>query len=68
MKRIASRGVIVSLALLTVLALTGFGRAGNSSGGWTQWGGPQKNFLADSKGLSKEGPEEGPPQLWSRCC
>ena len=33
---------------------------------WTQFGGPGQAFTADSKGLAKEWPEEGPPKLWSR--
>ena len=33
---------------------------------WLQWGGPTQGFEADSKGLAKSWPEEGPPKLWQR--
>ncbi|HZS07529.1 MAG TPA: PQQ-binding-like beta-propeller repeat protein [Blastocatellia bacterium] len=34
--------------------------------GWTQWGGPHRNFKADTKGLAAAWPDKGPRQLWSR--
>jgi len=33
---------------------------------WTQWGGPRADFSADSKGLAKEWPADGPKKLWTR--
>jgi outer membrane protein assembly factor BamB len=33
---------------------------------WTQFGGPGAAFKADSKGLARQWPEEGPRKLWSR--
>jgi outer membrane protein assembly factor BamB len=36
------------------------------TGGWTQFGGPHRNFKADVKGLSPSWPESGPRQLWKR--
>jgi outer membrane protein assembly factor BamB len=33
---------------------------------WPQWGGPQRNFTADAKGLAETWPANGPKQLWSR--
>ncbi len=33
---------------------------------WTQWGGPDRNFKIESRGLAESWPEEGPPRLWSR--
>ena len=33
---------------------------------WTQWGGPTRNFVSNSKGLAASWPEKGPRQLWSR--
>jgi len=33
---------------------------------WTQWGGSDQDFIADSKGLANDWPTEGPKQLWSR--
>jgi outer membrane protein assembly factor BamB len=34
--------------------------------GWTQWGGPQRDFHAPSSGLAASWPESGPRKLWSR--
>ena len=34
--------------------------------GWTQWGGPHRNFTSDSKGLANSWPPGGPQKLWSR--
>jgi outer membrane protein assembly factor BamB len=34
--------------------------------GWTQWGGPTRNFKAPSTGLAARWPEDGPRQLWTR--
>jgi len=33
---------------------------------WPQWGGPGRDFLADSKGLAESWPATGPRQLWKR--
>src|SRR5437867_3832855 len=33
---------------------------------WPQWGGPHRNFYADSAGLAASWPEGGPRQLWRR--
>ncbi|UCE59640.1 MAG: PQQ-binding-like beta-propeller repeat protein [Phycisphaerales bacterium] len=33
---------------------------------WTEYGGPGQGFTADSTGLAKEWPAQGPPRLWSR--
>lgn len=33
---------------------------------WTQWGGPNRNFMVDSKGLANQWPQDGPKKLWSR--
>lgn len=34
--------------------------------GWTQWGGPHRNFKSDTKGLAALWPAAGPAQIWSR--
>lgn len=34
--------------------------------GWTQFGGPNRNFSVDSKGLAESWPASGPKQLWKR--
>ena len=33
---------------------------------WTQWGGPTRNFMSESKGLASSWPSGGPKKLWSR--
>ena len=33
---------------------------------WSQWGGPSRNFVSNSKGLAASWPEKGPRQLWTR--
>ncbi len=33
---------------------------------WLQWGGPNRNFTVDAKGLKDKWPDEGPKQLWKR--
>lgn len=33
---------------------------------WPQFGGPNRNFTVDGKGLAEKWPEEGPRKLWSR--
>ncbi len=33
---------------------------------WPQWGGPQRNFMVDAKGLADTWPASGPKRLWSR--
>jgi len=33
---------------------------------WLQWGGPNRNFKAESNGLAMSWPSGGPRQIWSR--
>jgi outer membrane protein assembly factor BamB len=33
---------------------------------WLQWGGPERNFMVQTKGLAASWPDGGPPRLWSR--
>jgi outer membrane protein assembly factor BamB len=37
-----------------------------STAAWPQWGGPNRNFMSDSKGLASRWPASGPKKLWSR--
>jgi outer membrane protein assembly factor BamB len=39
---------------------------GQGSSSWTQWGGPTRNFMSDSKGLASSWPASGPKKLWTR--
>jgi outer membrane protein assembly factor BamB len=40
--------------------------AGQTGPSWTQWGGPRRDFMPDSKGLASSWPAGGPKKLWSR--
>ena len=52
------------LATLSIYCLlTGIAVAAQ---GWPQWGGPHRNFTADSAGLADTWPANGPKRLWSR--
>lgn len=55
-----SSGLVIICALLTGMAAL----AGTSD--WQQWGGPQRDFTADSSNLAAHWPETGPHQLWSQ--
>lgn len=33
---------------------------------WPQWGGPNRDFVVDSKGLADSWPKDGPAKLWTR--
>ena len=48
------------VVLLTTMSVSA------QSSDWTQWGGPQRNFKSDSKGLATTWPETGPRRLWQR--
>jgi hypothetical protein len=47
------------LLLMTTAALA-------QSSDWAQWGGPQRNFISDAKGLASTWPATGPRRLWQR--
>ena len=51
------------VAALLAAPATTIGQAGPS---WTQWGGPRRDFISDSKGLASAWPASGPKKLWSR--
>src|SRR5215207_3922260 len=46
------------------LLMTTVARAQSSD--WAQWGGPQRNFKSEAKGLTTTWPETGPRVLWRR--
>jgi outer membrane protein assembly factor BamB len=47
--------------LVTPVAITG-----QTTPSWTQWGGPHRDFMSDSKGLASSWPSSGPKKLWTR--
>ena len=53
--------VLIAMSLL----LTAMSASAQSSD-WSQWGGPQRNFKSESKGLAMTWPETGPRRLWQR--
>ncbi len=40
--------------------------SGSGQGNWLQWGGPNRNFVVEAKGLADSWPEAGPNKLWHR--
>lgn len=55
-----------ALVLLLYLLLGASTADGQLAGDWPQWGGPQRDFKSDVKGLAARWPASGPPQLWRR--
>ncbi len=49
----------VGAASLMLMGSTAFGQ-------WSQWGGPNRDFMSDSKGLADKWPDAGPEKIWSR--
>ena len=69
---LARASIGIALALFTVSgqsapppALTPQ-RPAPAANAWRQWGGPNRNFIVDAKGLAEAWPEGGPRQIWSR--
>ncbi len=62
--RIEDRTMRILLTLLLFLSLNVSALA--QSPGWPQFGGPQRNFMVDAKGLAAAWPADGPKRLWSR--
>jgi len=59
--RSKTTGLIFSLPLLLLLFVSA-----QAQTDWSQWGGPTRNLVSNSKGLAASWPEKGPRQLWSR--
>ena len=57
------------LAITAALALVAPGPAPlarQAPASWPQWGGPNRNFMSDARGLASKWPASGPKKLWSR--
>lgn len=54
--------VIVLLALFLLLPTAALAQSSD----WAQWGGPNRNFKSEAKGLATNWPATGPPRLWQR--
>jgi outer membrane protein assembly factor BamB len=55
----------VNIVLLALLLMTN-GAARAQSSDWVQWGGPHRNFVAETKGLATSWPDAGPRRVWQR--
>ncbi len=53
---------IVFIALILLVTNTAFAQPSD----WSQWGGPQRNFKSEAKGLATTWPATGPQRLWQR--
>jgi outer membrane protein assembly factor BamB len=58
--------LVSSLVLVCGLSFTFVPSASAQSFGWPQFGGPNRNFKSDSKGLASSWPAAGPRRLWMR--
>ena len=56
----------LNIALLALLLLMTNSAALAQSSDWVQWGGPHRNFVAETKGLATSWPDAGPRRLWQR--
>ena len=52
--------------VLVVMASPPSQRPASAGDAWRQWGGPNRNFMVDAKGLADAWPEGGPRAIWSR--
>jgi outer membrane protein assembly factor BamB len=61
LKRIA-----FALAIVAAVCSTSRRIIADPGSNWTQWGGPSRNFMSESKGLASSWPPGGPRKLWTR--
>ena len=62
-----NRTILAALALAVCQGPVPAARQAPVVGGaWPQWGGPNRNFVSDSKGLATKWPAGGPKKLWTR--
>ena len=60
------RRIVVSLVALAALSSAPRGAMIAAGAAWTQWGGPNRNFMSDATGLASTWPAGGPRKLWTR--
>jgi outer membrane protein assembly factor BamB len=63
-KKHHSAGKVIALLALVFLPIKIPAMAQSSD--WAQWGGPQRNFKSEVKGLAPAWPATGPRRLWQR--
>jgi outer membrane protein assembly factor BamB len=61
-----NRTILTALALALCQGPMSLARQQPAPAGWPQWGGPNRNFMTDSKGLASKWPASGPKRLWTR--
>lgn len=66
MRRTARDRFARSTAPGWLAAAAGWVLAGPAAAQWTQWGGPERNFVSAPVVLADNWPEAGPRKLWSR--
>ena len=60
-------GAVLAIAAALALLATGPAPlARQAPASWPQWGGPNRNFMSDARGLASKWPASGPKKLWSR--
>jgi outer membrane protein assembly factor BamB len=63
--RVVGAVILVATAWVTsAVALRG--QSAPAADQWRQWGGANRNFMVDGKGLAEKWPEGGPAVVWSR--
>lgn len=60
------RRLLASILTCLVPAVLSVRLTSLAAADWPQWGGPHRNFMIDSKGLTQSWPAEGPRLLWNR--
>lgn len=60
------KSVLVALAAVLVVLEQPRSAPMAAAGDWTQWGGPNRNFMSETTGLAASWPSSGPRKLWSR--
>jgi outer membrane protein assembly factor BamB len=61
-----SRRAFARLTLVGVMLAVRTSSAQGPPTAWPQWGGPNRNFIVEAKGLADKWPEAGPRVIWSR--
>jgi outer membrane protein assembly factor BamB len=57
-----NRNLLIVALFVLALPLTAFGQSSD----WSQWGGPNRDFTSDAKGLVTNWPATGPRRVWQR--
>jgi outer membrane protein assembly factor BamB len=52
--------------LIALIVISSAATTAAQSTGWPQWGGPDRNFKSDVRGLAASWPEGGPRKIWTR--